>query len=627
MVDPPTTMTPRWLIGLGSLLLALLNGTAAAAELQPLLSGLANPLYVTDARDGSGRIFVVEQGGTIKGLAPEASAPTVFLDIADRVLAGGEQGLLGLAFHPQYAANGRLFVDYTRKPDGATVVAEYQRSADPNVALRSERILLTIDQPFPNHNGGMIEFGPDGYLYIGMGDGGSGDDPGNRAQNVDELLGKILRIDVDTRASGLPYGIPADNPFAGTMAGRGEIYAIGLRNPYRFSFDRATGQLIVGDVGQDHWEEIDHVTRGANLGWRVFEGDHCTGLDPLCGISGFTGPIAEYGHTGGRCAVTGGYVYRGNRGTLPAGTYVFADFCTGEILALNGEALTLLIASNLSISSFGEDQDGELYVVNLGGTVHRLAPSSPVAAVLPSSRSVTVGVPATAFATIINTNDATAPGCGLSLVTPLPARFAYQATDAATNALTGTPNTPIDIPAGARQSFVFAITPGSAVAPTDVVLGFRCANGVAAPLIPGVNTLQLSADTGRVPDIVALSATLANDGIVNIPADTGTGVFSVATVNVGASGSIVATADTGSAALPVAVVLCETLPATGQCVSPIGPSVTTPIAAGSTPTFAVFVGGSDRVPFSPAVNRIFVRLVDAVTGVTRGSTSVAVRTQ
>ena len=349
--------------------LSLASSDAFAARLQPVLSGLASPVLVTHAGDGSGRLFVVEQAGVIKVLAAGAVVPTVFLDIRDRVLDGGERGLLGLAFHPQYTANGRFFVNYTREGDGATVIAEYQRSTSPNLALRTETILLVIAQPFANHNGGMIAFGPDGFLYIGMGDGGSANDPGNRAQNVNDLLGKMLRIDVDGT---LPYAIPPDNPFAGATVGRDEIYATGLRNPFRFSFDRGTGQLYVGDVGQGQREEIDVVALGDNLGWRVFEGTRCTGLDPLCTSGGFTPPVAEYSHTGGRCSVTGGYVYRGGREALPTGTYVFGDFCTGEIFMRAGSSMGLLLDTTLNISSFGEDESGELYVVGLGGTVHRL---------------------------------------------------------------------------------------------------------------------------------------------------------------------------------------------------------------------------------------------------------------
>lgn len=300
------------------LALALLWPTPSeAVRLDPVISGLQAPLYVTHSRDGSGRLFIVEQGGRIRVLRPGVSTSTVFLDIAGRVLSGGEQGLLGLAFHPQFAGNRRFFVNYTRRPDGATVIAEYQGPvgggdvADPN----TERILLVIPQPFTNHNGGMVEFGPDGFLYIAMGDGGSGNDPGNRAQNPNDLLGKILRLDVN---GAQPYAIPPDNPFAGG-GGRGEIYALGFRNPFRFSFDRLTGDLLAGDVGQDAREEIDRVTRGGNYGWRVFEGTSCTGLGPApCNPASFIPPIIEYAHQGGRCAVIGGYAYRVRPAACPS---------------------------------------------------------------------------------------------------------------------------------------------------------------------------------------------------------------------------------------------------------------------------------------------------------------------
>jgi hypothetical protein len=369
---------------LGGLAILLCSLPAAAAiELEPVLAGLRSPLYVTHARDGTDRLFVLEQGGRILVVQPGASTPTVFLDIAARVLAGGERGLLGLAFHPDYATNRRFFVNYTRQPDGTTVIAEYRASAtDPDVADPVETPLLVLVQPFANHNGGMIEFGPDGFLYIGTGDGGSGNDPDNRAQNIGELLGKILRIDVDVPDPPAPYSSVPTNPFFGSTPGRDEIYALGLRNPYRFSFDRQTGALIAGDVGQNEREEIDLITLGDNLGWRVFEGTRCTGNDPaLCGAAGFIDPIAEYAHTGGRCSVTGGYAYRGLRGALPAGAYVFGDFCTGEIFQLHppasGAPQTLLLDTALNIASFGEDESGEIYVVGLGGTVHRIAAAPP----------------------------------------------------------------------------------------------------------------------------------------------------------------------------------------------------------------------------------------------------------
>ena len=352
-----------------------------AIELVPVLEGLTNPLYVGSARDGSNRLFIVEQDGRIQVLQPGAAAPTVFLDIRSKVLSGGERGLLGLAFHPQFTGNRRFFVNYTRQPDGATVVAEYRVSvSNPNFAEANESVLLSIQQPFANHNGGMIEFGPDGFLYIGRGDGGSSNDPDNRAQNTQELLGKILRIDVDHPESpSAPYSSPSTNPFFGADPGRDEIFAVGFRNPWRFSFDRGTGQLFVGDVGQNAREEIDIVTLGGNYGWRVFEGNRCTNLGPApCNASSFTPPIAEYDHTGGRCSVTGGYVYRGSKSSLPAGGYVYADFCSGEIFLLSNGAQSLLLDTALSISSFGEDESGEIYVVGLGGTVHRIInPNGP----------------------------------------------------------------------------------------------------------------------------------------------------------------------------------------------------------------------------------------------------------
>jgi hypothetical protein len=387
------------------LVVALISASAvipseATVALQPVVTtGLSAPLYVTHSRDGSGRLFIVERGGVIKVLHPGSPTPTVFLDITTRVLAGGEQGLLGLAFHPEFATNRRFFVDYTRRPDGATVIAEYQANAvNPNVADPGETAILTVGQPFANHNGGMIEFGPDGLLYIALGDGGSANDPGDRAQDLDALLGKILRIDVDTPSGSLPYSAPATNPYFGSTPGRDEIYALGLRNPWRFSFDRLTGDLYAGDVGQGAREEVDLIVAGGNYGWRVFEGTTCTGNQDasVCQAPPFehVPPIAEYAHDGGRCSITGGYVYRGIEGTLPAGTYVFADFCTGEIFSLSGGVVTLLLDTSHSIAAFGEDEDGELYVVGLGGTVHRLADTSPPSCayvVTPAERSFPAG--------------------------------------------------------------------------------------------------------------------------------------------------------------------------------------------------------------------------------------------
>lgn len=336
--------------------------------------GLENPLFLTQAGDSSQRLFVVEQPGRIRVLEGHTLLSVPFLDITKQVLSGGERGLLGLAFHPDYRHNGRFFVNYTRKPDGATVLAEYRRGATATSASQEERLLLIVPQPYPNHNGRMIAFGPDGFLYIGLGDGGSKGDPDNRAQNLEDLLGKILRIDVDR---GDPYGIPMDNPFA-KDGGRPEIYALGLRNPWRFSFDVKTGHLWVADVGQYKWEEINLVTPGGNYGWRVMEGTHCFHPAIDCLPTTFSLPVSEYFHDQGRCSITGGYVYRGRILQNFVGTYVYGDFCSGEIFALNKSDTVngprQILKSSLQIASFGEDAAGELYVLDHKGGVYRLSP-------------------------------------------------------------------------------------------------------------------------------------------------------------------------------------------------------------------------------------------------------------
>ena len=374
-----------------ALLLAVIALPSAAIQLVPVVSsGLASPVFAGHAGDGSQRLFIVEQGGVVKVVQAGATVATPFLDVSAKVVAGGERGLLGLAFHPQYAANGRFFVYYTRVADGAIVVAEYHVSANRDVADPAERVLLVIPHPVnTNHNGGMLAFGPDGYLYIGVGDGGSANDPPNNAQNINVLLGKILRIDVDhaDAAAGTPYSAPAGNPFVGT-AGADEIFAYGWRNPWRFSFDRATGAQWVADVGQGAREEVDTpVIAGGNYGWRVYEGSACTGNDPaLCNPANYIFPIFDYEHTNGRCSITGGYVYRGAQNALPAGTYVYADYCTGEIFSWDGATQSVLLDTAQNVSSFGEDEQGELYVVNLGGSVSRIASSAPCTYAIAPSR-------------------------------------------------------------------------------------------------------------------------------------------------------------------------------------------------------------------------------------------------
>jgi glucose/arabinose dehydrogenase len=335
--------------------------------------GFIAPVGLAHAGDGSGRLYVVEQGGTIRYLDDARGAPQPFLDITDRVGAGGERGLLGLAFHPRFESNGRFFVDYT-DIEGDTVVAEF-RASDGSGDPSSERVLLRIEQPFPNHNGGDLAFGPDGYLYIASGDGGSAGDPNNNGQRLDTLLGKLLRIDVDSDGAG-EYGIPEDNPFADEPDARPEIWAYGLRNPWQFSFDRDTGALWVADVGQGELEEVNRAPGGRpgnNFGWRIFEGTSCyEGSD--CDPAGFVAPVVTYSHEFG-CAITGGYVYRGTRFLHLKGAYVTGDYCSGNMWALPARVTSAsnpvpTLSTGFGITSFGEDEAGELYLTDVDtGTI------------------------------------------------------------------------------------------------------------------------------------------------------------------------------------------------------------------------------------------------------------------
>ena len=351
-------------------------------RLEGVVTGLDTPIGITNAGDGSGRLFVNEQGGHVRVINPDGTLrDRDFVDLSDRIQAGGERGLLGLAFHPNFEANGRLFVHYSRRGDGATVISELTASADRSTAdAGSERVIFTLDQPFANHNGGEIAFGPDGYLYIGLGDGGSGGDPFGNGQNLQVLLGKILRIDVNgAHAAGRQYAIPDTNPYApgGIAPGAGlpEIWAYGLRNPWRFSFDRDTRDLYIGDVGQNAWEEIDRQPAGSaggeNYGWNFLEATHCYSY---CDSVTAVGPIAEYSHDDG-CSVTGGYVYRGTQQPSMVGTYVFSDYCSGTIWTpdAGGVVPQPLADTGLSVSSFGEGEDGEIYLVDIsGGGLYRV---------------------------------------------------------------------------------------------------------------------------------------------------------------------------------------------------------------------------------------------------------------
>ena len=336
--------------------------------------GLSSPLGVTHAGDGSGRLFVVERGGRVRVVNGRTLQSGSFLNIASRIEAGGERGLLGLAFHPAFATNRYLFVYYTR-PGGDLVIGRMQA----NVARTSvststlETILVIEHSENSNHNGGALAFGPDGYLYIATGDGGGGGDPLDNGQDItNELLGKILRIDID---GGAPYAIPADNPFVGTT-GDDEIWAYGLRNPWRISFDRTTGDLYIGDVGQGRREEVDRqpagVAGGRNYGWNVLEGSLCYPSGTSCDRAGKTMPVAQYDHSFG-CSITGGYVYRGAHRDL-AGLYVYGDFCSGRLWTMNadGSGERVRRDTTLNISSFGESEAGELYLTDLGGALYRV---------------------------------------------------------------------------------------------------------------------------------------------------------------------------------------------------------------------------------------------------------------
>lgn len=406
------------------LLLALalsLSGQEISTDL--FVTGLNSPVDIQSARDGSNRVFVVEQPGRIRIIRNGQLRNQPFLDIQDRVVTGSERGLLGLAFAPGYSQSGRFYVNYTGA-GGHTVISMFTVSADPDVAnAGSEVVLLTINQPFANHNGGQLQFG-NGGLFIGLGDGGSGGDPNNNGQSLSTLLGKLLRVDVESQPGTLK--IPSDNPFVNTLNARGEIWAYGLRNPWRFSFDRETGELWIADVGQNDFEEVNRSggsSAGLNYGWRRMEGLQC--FEPNCNQAGLTLPVRVYSHSQG-CSVTGGYVYRGSQFAGLRGTYIYGDYCSGLIWGINPQNQNrLLLDSGLRITTFGEDEAGEIYVADgATGRVYRVLGTKPgpqlSSAGVVHAASFEPGLVAGSLASIFLSGVRDSPGISRAINIPLP---------------------------------------------------------------------------------------------------------------------------------------------------------------------------------------------------------------
>jgi glucose/arabinose dehydrogenase len=377
----------RWALGLALLLTICSTAAPVLAAVSPgqvrlarITGGFTTPAGVTNADDGTNRLFVVEQGGYVRVVKGATIMPTVFLDLHDKVLGGLERGLLSIAFDPDFRSNRHVFAYYTRKSDGAIVVSRFITNSAGTVAnVGTERILLVIPHPtYGNHNGGGMAFGPDGYLYLGVGDGGGSGDPDHHAQDKNALLGKILRIDVDGTGHGPKgaYGIPPTNPFVG-KTGADEVWAYGLRNPWRITFDRSTGALWIGDVGQGRFEEIDRQAAGAaggrNYGWPILEGNTCYGAS-TCNRTGLTAPIVVYSHSLG-CSVTGGYVYRGHSYGDLVGQYLFGDYCSGRLWTVPSTGAATVTYHGLSsadITSFGESETGEVYLTSHQGALYRV---------------------------------------------------------------------------------------------------------------------------------------------------------------------------------------------------------------------------------------------------------------
>src|SRR5262245_13557297 len=626
-----------------------------ALQLREVVSGLNQPTSM--AFIGLRDILVLQKAdGWVRRVIDGILQPDPVLDVA--VDSSSERGLLGIAVHPNFPTSPFVYLYYTESGNGsdtsgspAPLANRTYRYTWNGSALVSPQLLLDLPvTPGPNHNGGTMTFGPDGKLYVVIGEL-------NRTGQLQNFMGAaapddtgvIFRINDDG-------SVPSDNPFFNQGGNLAKYFAYGIRNSFGLAFDSMTGKLWDTENGPANYDEINLVEPGFNSGWRRIMGPNIRDAQGTSDLVIFSGShYADPKFSWLNVVAPTGIVFT-NVATLGVDyqdSVVVGDFSNGNLYrfrlnpARNGFLLTNpnlsdLVADNsqelqeliwgtgfVGVTDLKVGRDGLLYVLSfsLGKIFVISRPPSPLAAaVLPSSRSVQVGTTATAFATIINGSSATATACALLLVTNLPATFVYQTTDPATNLAVGFPNTPVNIAAGAAQTYVFALTSSAPIPPTDVQLDFDCTNNNPGSIIPGLNTLLFSASNSPVPDIVALAATTSNDGILNIPGATGTGAFAVATANVGSAGSVTASADTGGASIPVNLFVCQTNPGTGACLAAPANTTITTINAGATPTFAVFVQGNGNVPFDPAGNRIFVRFKDGG-GVIRGSTSVAVRTQ
>jgi aldose sugar dehydrogenase len=643
-----------WLLSYSSLAGAqVLNDPALL--LREVVSGLSQPTAMGFI--GLGDILVLQKGnGRVRRVINGVLQPDPVLDVA--VDSASERGLLGIAIHPNFPVSPFVYLYYTESSNGSDTTGSpvplanrvYRYTWNGN-ALVSPQLLLDLPvTPGPNHNGGTMTFGPDGKLYVVIGElNRNGQLQNFFGAAAPDDSGVIFRINDDG-------SVPSDNPFFSQGGNLAKYFAYGIRNSFGLAFDSMTGKLWDTENGPANYDEINLVEPGFNSGWQrimgpsirdaqgtsdlvIFSGAHYA--DPKFSWFNVVAPtgivftnVATLGVDYQDSVVVGdvnnGNLYRFRLNPARDG-FLFSNPNLGDLVADNSQELQELIWGTgfVGVTDLKVGRDGLLYVLSfsLGKIFVISRPPSPLAAaVLPSSRSVQVGTTATAFATIINGGSATATACALLLVTNLPATFGYQTTDPATNLAVGFPNTPVNIAAGAAQTYVFALTSSAPIPPTDVQLDFDCTNNNPVSIVPGLNTLLFSASNFPVPDIVALAATTSNDGILNIPGATGTGAFAVATANVGAAGSITASADTGGASIPVNLFVCQTNPATGACLAEPASTTITTINAGATLTFAVFVQGNGNVPFDPAGNRIFVRFKDGG-GVIRGSTSVAVRTQ